>query len=73
MGIAAASDLPIASTWGFDQLVGKQIHCVFENRVYAAVDRQPFPTHDPTIYPEKKSEVKSKKKEPVKEKPKKEP
>lgn len=53
LGIAAASDLPIASTWGYDQLVGEQIHCVNEHRQYCVVDNYPFPTHDPTIYPDK--------------------
>lgn len=54
LGIAAASDLPIASTWGYDQLVVEQIHCVNEKRTYSFVEKQPFPTHNPIVYPDMK-------------------
>lgn len=52
LGLASVADLPIASTWGYDQLVGEQIHCVSEKRTYPVVEQRPFPTHDPTVYPE---------------------
>jgi len=67
IGLSAVSDMAIASTWGYDQLVGEQIHCVSEKRYYPVVDRRPFSTQDPTVYPargaKKKAEAANKDKQ----------
>jgi glycogen debranching enzyme len=39
LGLGALSDTSIASTWGYDVLVGKQIHCVTEKRTYPLFDQ----------------------------------
>lgn len=38
IGLASMADISIASTWGYDFLVHKQIHCVEEKRVYPILD-----------------------------------
>ena len=67
IGLSAVSDMAIASTWGYDQLVGEQIHCVSEKRLYPVVDHRPFSTQDPTVYPargaKKKAEAANKDKQ----------
>ena len=40
IGLAAVADIAIASTWGYDLLVGEQIHCVSEKRQYATFDQR---------------------------------
>ena len=39
IGLNCVADKAIASTWGFDLLVPKQIHCVTEKRVYRGFDQ----------------------------------
>jgi glycogen debranching enzyme len=38
LGVAAMADIPIASTWGYDQLIPKNIDVVKEKRLYFKFD-----------------------------------
>lgn len=42
IGLASMADKCIATTWGYDQLVHKQIHCVEEKRLYPIMDQSSF-------------------------------
>ena len=38
IGLASMADISIASTWGYDFLVNKQIHCVDEKWMNHIID-----------------------------------
>lgn len=42
LGLNCMADKAIATTWGYDQLVHKQIHCVEEKRLYPIEDQRSF-------------------------------
>lgn len=58
VGLGALSDTSIASTWGYDILVDKQINCVTEKRIYPVMEQedllarapaQPVPLEQPKV------------------------
>jgi hypothetical protein len=42
IGLLSMSDKCIGTTWGYDQLVHKQIHCVEDKRLYPIADQSSF-------------------------------
>ena len=45
IGLSSLGDTSIATTWGYDQLVPKQINCVTEKRVYPVEDISHITSH----------------------------
>lgn len=60
LGLSCMADISIATTWGVDQLLKSQVHCVTEKRIYPVADHGAFYCKDPTVYPSEDDAKRSK-------------
>jgi hypothetical protein len=51
MGVISMGDIPIASTWGYDQLLPKNISVISEKRLYSTPDQSDLFRFDGTEIP----------------------
>ena len=58
LGLSCMADISIATTWGVDQLLKSQVHCVTEKCIYPVADHGAFFREDTTVYPEEDDEPK---------------
>ena len=54
IGLSSLGDTSIASTWGYDQLIAKQINCVTEKRIYPVEDQSDITSHTISVSEEVK-------------------